>query len=142
MKFYHGATSPAAITEARDAAPEWSHGYGWTPEKMTPHDDQYFLDNGAFKAFSDNEVWDPEKWIGRIQDIPDMPREPDFVVLPDKVMDHYVTKARSYAWSQWLRDRGYDYPTAYAVQNGMDVEESVRYAKFELDADYIFVGGG
>lgn len=136
MIIYHGHPSPNSIEACRKAAPSHSHGAEWSPAKMTPHDWPYILDNGAFHAYVNGYPWDADAFVGRLAEIPvKMPRDPDFVVLPDVVTDPESTKKRSQQWAGII-----DYPTAFAVQDGVDPTDATEFAH-RLDADYLFVGG-
>lgn len=135
MKVYHGSSSPSAIEKARAIAPEWTHGYCWTPYKMTPHDTPYILDNGAFSAYKNGEVWDVDGFVSRLNQLPDMPREPEFVVLPDVVADSERTNRRAEVWAERI-----EYPTAFPVQDGHTPTSALNHAE-KIDAETIFVGG-
>lgn len=135
MIIYHGHPSPASIESCRAAAPSHTHGAEWSPLKMTPHDWPYILDNGAFRAFKRNEPWDVDAFAGRLGQLDTMPRDPDFVVLPDVVTNPEKTKKRA---SQWAGAIGY--PTAYPAQDGVTPEEAVEIAE-QLGCDTVFLGG-
>lgn len=135
MKIYHGATSPNGLDEARAIAPDWEHGYCWIPKKMTPHDAPYILDNGAYGAYTRGEPWDVDAFVKRLNQIPDMPREPDFVVLPDVVADSDSTDKRAEIWSEQI-----DYRTAFPVQDGHSPTSALNHAE-DIGAEVIFVGG-
>lgn len=135
MKIYHGHPSPASIESCREAAPSHTHGAEWSPAKMTPHDWPYILDNGAFSAFVNGVPWDATAFVGRLVQIETMPRDPDFVVLPDVVTDPQATKERAAQWAPII-----DAPTAFPVQDGIDPETAVEVCD-RLDAGTIFVGG-
>lgn len=135
MKIYHGHPSPKSIENCRDAAPSYTHGAEWSHQKMTPHDWPYILDNGAFHAYKNGVPWDADAFVGRLAQIGSMPRDPDFVVLPDVVTDPEGTKKRSQQWVGVI-----DYPTAFAVQDGVKPDDAVQFAD-RVDAEYLFVGG-
>jgi len=135
MRIYHGQTSPNALQQARDAAPSRSHGYEWNPDYMTPHDDPYILDNGAFAAYRDNELWDADAFAGRVAQIETMPRDPDFVILPDVVTNPSRTKERATQWAGII-----DYQTAYPAQDGVNPEDCIDICD-RLGCGTIFVGG-
>lgn len=98
MRLYYTGGSPNNLKRAREHAPSHSHGFGWTPQKMTPHDVPYFLDNGAF---TDN--FNPELWRDALETaLLEMPIEPDFAVLPDVYGDAEATIERH---RHWLRER-------------------------------------
>lgn len=98
MRLYYTGASPNNLRKARQHAPSHSHGYGWTPQKMTPHDGPYFVDNGAWGGHFDGEVW-----LSTLERaLTEMPTEPDFIVLPDVPGD---ARATIDAHREWLYDR-------------------------------------
>lgn len=135
MIIYHGHPSPASIDSCRDAAPSHTHGAEWSHQKMTPHDWPYILDNGAFQAFKRNEPWDADAFVGRLSQLSSMPRDPDFVVLPDVVTDSERTVERATKWAGVI-----DYETAFPVQDGIKPERAVELCE-RLDCGTIFIGG-
>lgn len=135
MRIYHGSSSPSVIKRASDAAPSHTHGYCWTPYKMTPHDTPYILDNGAFAAYKNNDPWDVDAFVGRLGQLDSMPREPDFVVLPDVVANPDETRERASQWAGII-----DRPTAMPAQNGMEPESHVDFCE-RVGAETIFLGG-
>lgn len=135
MIIYHGHPSPNSIEACREAAPSHTHGAEWSPAKMTPHDWPYIVDNGAFAAFKHDKPWNQDEFLATVSEVEKMPREPDFVVLPDVVASPQATYDRSEIWADWI-----DYSTAMAVQDGMDPEEAVVFAD-RIGAETIFVGG-
>lgn len=102
---------------------------------MTPHDWPYILDNGAYRAFKRGEPWDVDAFVGRVAQLDTMPRDPDFVVLPDCVASPERTRERSEQWAGVIHA-----PTAYAVQDGCDPEDAVDFAD-RVEAVALFVGG-
>jgi len=132
---YHGCPSRPDLTEARNHAPSYTHGAEWSPQKMTPVDCPYILDNGAFSAFANGEPWDTDAFVRRLGQLEEMPRPPEFVVLPDVVTDPGATEKRARAWSQII-----NWPTAYPVQDGVSPGDAADVAA-ELDAAYLFIGG-
>lgn len=135
MIIYHGHPSPNSIERCRDAAPSFTHGAEWSHQKMTPHDWPYILDNGAFHAYKNGEPWDADAFVGRVSQIESMPRDPDFVVLPDVVTNPSKTKERATKWAGII-----GYQTAYPVQDGITPEDAVEMCD-RTDSEYIFVGG-
>lgn len=94
MRLYYTGISPDNLRKAREHAPSHFHGYGWTPQKMTPHDGPYFLDNGAFANKFDGELW-----ASTLDEaLTEMPTEPDFVVLPDVPGDAVATIKKHRRW--------------------------------------------
>lgn len=135
MIIYHGHPSPNSIEQTRNHAPSYTHGAEWSPAKMTPHDWPYIIDNGAFRAFTRNEPWDATAFVGRLNQISSMPRDPDFVVLPDVVTNPERTIKRSTEWAGMI-----EYNTAFAVQDGIKPEKAIQVAG-RLECNTIFVGG-
>lgn len=98
MRLYYTGASPNNLRKAREHAPSHSHGYGWTPQKMTDHDAPYFVDNGAF-----SESFQGETWVLTVERaLTEMPTVPDFIVLPDVYGDAEATIERH---REWLYDR-------------------------------------
>lgn len=140
MNIYHTCASRPDVEKARETAPSFTHGYGWIPEKMCRHDDPYFVDNGAFKAHADGEQWSPEPFFSRLAEIEDrMPRDPDFVVLPDIYQDGLVSLARSAKYADMVDS--YDVPYYLPVQDELEHVEGAVRAAIELGASGVFIGG-
>lgn len=135
MRIYHGSSYQGALDRCKEAAPTHSHGFCWTPYKMTPLDEPYILDNGAYHAYVNNVPWTGDGFVRRLGELPEMPRAPDFVVLPDVVAAPGATIERSRKWAQII-----EHPTAMAVQDGHAPEEIIDVAD-ELGAVGLFVGG-
>lgn len=135
MNIYHGQTSPNAIEKCREAAPSHTHGYEWVSGYMVDHDAPWILDNGAFAAYRDNEPWCADDFAECLGRIPSMPREPEFVILPDVVTDPNATERRAKKWASLINHR-----TAYPCQNGISPEDAVALAD-ETDSDVLFIGG-
>lgn len=135
---YHGACSPGDIRRANQIAPGIRHGHCWSPQKQTPHDNPWFLDNGVYSAWDNDRDWYPEPWAEALMNCREkMPRDPDFVVLPDALGDAEKTLARS----RRLADNVFpDWTRAFAVQDGMSVTFALDAAD-ELDCGYLFIGG-
>lgn len=140
MRIYHGATSPDALRKCREHAPSHTHGFGWGPAKMTPHDVPYFVDNGAYTGDFDKEAWltTLEKaWN-------DMPRRPDFVVYPDVFGDAEATRERVRdIFRYWSRDELQllaKFDRYIAIQPGLPIGSQVRFAN-NVGASGVFVGG-
>src|SRR6056297_3371219 len=121
MRIYHGCPSPKKLERARETAPNYEHGAQWNPDKMTPHDVPYIVDNGAWSASHNDEFWEPEPFFDRLTEIEEkMPREPDFVVLPDVPGEPDATLEMSLHYSRRVSDFGYDY--YLPVQRGVNPE--------------------
>lgn len=102
---------------------------GWrTPPAWLP----YALDNGAFPAWTKGTPWDADAFVALL-DKAAACRRPEWVLAPDVVADRSQTLA---SWARWAPTlRGYGWPIAFAVQDGMTPEDVPR------DASVIFVGG-
>ncbi len=135
---YHGHPSPNALEKCREAAPGVNHGAEWSPAKMTDQDWPYILDNGAFAAYKHGYPWDATPFINRLCEVTErMPQEPDFIVLPDVVTDSEATTERASSLAKYLED---EFPTAFPVQDGHDVETIAPLAT-DLDCTALFIGG-
>jgi len=134
MRIYHGGPSPNAVHRCRQAAPSHVHGACWTPQKMTPHEWPYFVDNGAFTA-----NFDLKRWVETLDEaLAKMPYPPDFVVLPDAYNDAEATLERHRQHVPEVLDRGLS--PAPVLQPGLDETLQVElYSR--LGADTLFVGG-
>ena len=139
MKIYHGHPSPKSIQRAREAAPNHTHGAEWSPMKMTPKSWPYILDNGAFHAYTSGHPWDSTGFVKRLLEIRErMPRDPDFVVLPDVVTNPDETFKRSRVWADLLSRM--DLPMALALQDGMKPGHVAKFIA-ENEIEVLFLGG-
>jgi len=105
---------------------------------MPSMDEPYFVDNGAYSAWRNGEEWDKTEWVATLDATRDMPREPDFIVLPDVYQSAEETYERGAETVSTATD--YGWPVYFAVQDGMAVETAVRFAE-DKELDGIFVGG-
>jgi len=138
FSIYHGASSRPDIRRARDHAPSIRHGHCWNLQKQTPADNPWILDNGVFSAWRNDHEWDAALWLDTLSECEQkMPREPDFVVLPDKVGDPEATVKRSRRFAENVPD---SWPTAFAAQDGMAPSAAVSEAQ-RLGCKFIFIGG-
>lgn len=130
---YHGHASPTDLATCRDHAPSINHGIEWSdPARMVTRDEPYIVDNGAYNGF------DEATFISLLDAVEDMPREPDWVVLPDKFDDWDRTIDRARSWRDVVVKYGYDY---YAVgQPPAEPEQIVHHAQ-QLGASGVFLGG-
>jgi len=137
MIIYHGSPSMPALKKCKEVAPRLEHGVQWALAKMVDQPgERYILDNGAFNAHVKNEVWDVDGFLKRLLELDTkMTEDPDFVVLPDVVTDSERTYRRSRLWNEFI-----DWPTAFAVQDGVSPSKAVDRA-LELNAKALFVGG-
>lgn len=137
---YHTCASAPDLGRARDAAPSFEHGFGWTPDKMAAHDDRYFLDNGGYQYAQRGELPTFTPFLQQLADVPRrMPRDPDFVVLPDTPQDVCATLEMSYYFLDNVRAFGYDYYLPY--QSGCH-PHTVAFLAERYGASGIFIGGG
>jgi len=135
---YHGSCANKPIEKANRIAPGIRHGHCWTPYKQTPHDNPWFLDNGVYSAWDNDRDWDAAEWEDTVAWVSDnMPRDPDFVVLPDAVGEPETTLALSRQYADTVPA---DLTRAFAVQDGMSVDFALNAAE-ELDCEYLFIGG-
>jgi len=104
---------------------------GWRkPPSWLP----YALDNGAFGAWANKREWDEGKFMDLL-DRASRHARPLWVVVPDVVMDRDATLERWAEWSPKVAEVLPYVPLAFAVQDGMDVEDVPE------NADVVFVGG-
>jgi hypothetical protein len=106
---------------------------------MTPHDWPYIVDNGCY-GVDDPDEWDPEPFFNRLKTIDDrMPRDPNFIVLPDVPGEPDATLERSLYYVERVAELGYDY--YLPIQEGNSIRNVVSLAQ-SIDASGIFVGLG
>jgi len=136
MRLYYTGASPENLKRARQHAPSHSHGYGWTPAKMTPHDAPYFLDNGAF-----TDHFDADAWVETVERaLIEMPRSPDFLVLPDV---YGAAEATIQRHREWLYDRSMGVGSGqcmryWVLQPGLPIPEQFEAIE---GCQGVFVGG-
>jgi len=140
VRLYYTGASPDNLRKAREHAPSHVHGAGWTPQKMTPHDVPYFVDNGAY-----TESFDLDEWIAALEKAKtEMPRWPDFIVWPDVFNDAEATQLRIQRLlgrcDSPLLPRREDFDRYIVVQPGLPIDEQLQFAR-EWAANGIFVGG-
>lgn len=136
MRLYYTGASPNNLQKARQHAPSHSHGYGWTPAKMTPHDTNYFLDNGAYTGDFDADAY----YEAIDTSLTEMPSSPDFFVLPDTYGDAEATVERH---RNWLYDRKLPVGSGqvmryWVLQPGLPIEE--QFDAIE-GCQGVFIGG-
>lgn len=141
MRLYYTGASPDNLRQAREHAPSHSHGFGWTPGKMTPHDYPYFLDNGAYTG-----DFDACEWVDTVVEaLFDMPTAPDFVVLPDVYGDAEATIARHERFLANDHDCEQGVPPVgelrmyWVLQPGVPLEEQFDVIQPRIDG--VFIGG-
>lgn len=136
MRLYYTGASPNNLRLARAHAPSHSHGAGWTPQKMTPHDVPYFLDNGAF-----SDSFDPDDYYAAIdRALTEMPATPDFFVLPDVYGD---AEATGESHRDWLYHRNLPVGSGevmryWVLQPGLPLDEQFEAIE---GCQGVFVGG-
>jgi hypothetical protein len=137
MRLYYTGASPNNIRKARQYAPSHSHGYGWTPTKMTKsHDAPYFLDNGAY-----SDDVDPGAYYDLIDEaLREMPTSPDFIVLPDVYEDAEATidKHREWLYNRKLPVGSGQMMRYWVIQPGVDLVEQFEAIE---GCQGVFVGG-
>lgn len=136
MRLYYTGASPDNLRKAREHAPSHSHGYGWTPRKMTPHDGPYFLDNGAF-----SDAFDGQLWVNTLDEaLTEMPTEPDFVVLPDVLGNarETIDLHREWLYERPLPLRSGELMRYWVIQPGLPI--ATQFEAIE-GCQGVFVGG-
>jgi len=136
MNLYYTGASPDNLRKARESAPSHSHGYGWTPQKMTPHDAPYFLDNGAYTDCFDSKAF--RETINEA--LTEMPRSPDFIVLPDVygAAEATIERHRNWLYEHRLPVGSGECMRYWVLQPGLPVSE--QFDAIE-GAQGVFVGG-
>jgi hypothetical protein len=94
---------------------------------------QFALDNYVYAAWKRKEEWDGNKFIAHLDKVRVSGKSPLWVVCPDAIGDAQRSRQLWEEWSPKLR--GYNWPLAFAVQDG------ATKATIPTDADVIFVGG-
>lgn len=136
MKVYHGGPSPANMRKCRAAAPSHVHGACWTPNKTTPHEWPFFVDNGVYTG-----DFDPDEWLDTLDyALTTVPSDPDFFVLPDVFGDAEATieKHREWLYKKPLPVRSGEVKRYWVVQPGLPVDE--QFDAIE-GCQGVFVGG-
>jgi hypothetical protein len=124
----------------------WEHNYGlmfnplsWSYSQNSICDWRYWaLDNGAYKAYTDNTEFDEERFLKTIHEkVPKSEMPPDFIVVPDKVGAGLESLQFSLDWRSKLKSLT-QHKWYLAVQDNMEVVDVEPILdKF----DGIFVGG-
>lgn len=133
MRVYLGKCSRADLRKARQTAPSHVYGHCWRPQAKGLETVPYFIDNGAFTS-----EFDPDAWVGMLDELADHTYQPDFVVLPDEMNDAEATVERHRRYAPEVIDRRL--PAAFVCQPGLPVEQQVTLAD-RLGAEFVFVGG-
>lgn len=136
MRLYYTGASPDNLRKARSKAPSHTHGYGWTPAKMTPHDGPYFVDNGAYtNSFDADEYYET---LDRA--LTEMPASPDFFVLPDELGDaeETIEKHREWLYERPLPVGSGECMRYWVLQPGLPIEE--QFDAIE-GCQGVFIGG-
>lgn len=102
----------------------WRKPHPWMP---------YALDNEAYPAWVNGKPWDEVAYMRMLMKAAREKHEPRWILVPDVVADREATLARWHEWAPKLA--AYDWPLAFAVQNGM------TQADVPADAAVVFVGG-
>ena len=136
MRLYYTGGSPDNLRKAREHAPSHSHGYGWTPQKMTPHDAPYFLDNGAYTDHFDSEAWVETVERALIE----MPRSPDFLVLPDVFgcAESTIRRHRDWLYRKSMGVGSGQCMRYWVLQPGIPIEEQFEAIE---GCQGVFIGG-
>lgn len=142
---YHGHASDGTLERCREAAPSVDHRVMLSDFLTDREDVRYALDNGAFVCWDRGEHWiksgRAEKFVRMLRRATEKPVQPDFVILPDVVMEPHQTLRRSEQWAVIIREEfGLDFPLFLSCQNGMNTTRILEAAD-RLGVDGLFVGG-
>jgi len=91
----------------------------------------YALDNGAFPAWTNGELWDEDAFVDLVRMSDALRERPQWVVVPDSVGNPKKTLQLWELWSGRLKR----YKKAFAVQDGMCSSD------VPSGAEVVFVGG-
>ena len=135
MKFYHANPSPKKYEIMCNICEEIDNRAEYTPKSYVKKNWNYILDNGIY-----TDSFSPEAWKQFLIKVGEgIYREPDFIVLPDKMNDPTRTFCRSQAYYNLPKDLGISY--YYVIQPTRDNYKTyIDHAK-ELKADGVFIGG-
>lgn len=93
----------------------------------------YAMDNDAFSAWSKGRDWSVDEWRATLVWAMENPIKPLWALCPDAVADKHATIEKWHRHADEIRS--IQIPVAFAVQDGMDVND------VPARADVIFVGG-
>lgn len=93
----------------------------------------FVLDNGAFIAWRDNQLWDENSWLEMLTYIRQLRKQPLWVVVPDVVANRVKTIENWTKYYPVIKRLGWR--AAFAVQDGMTIGD------VPINADVVFVGG-
>jgi len=99
----------------------------------------FAIDNGCYAAYNREEEWDPAPFLKILTRCKKEGRNPDFIVIPDKVADP-KSILFSLVWIPVLESMYPEFPRYLAVQNGMSPEQVLEYVDLRKISG-IFVGG-
>ncbi|WP_199722402.1 hypothetical protein [Haloarcula sp. Atlit-120R] len=140
MRVYYSGPSPDNLRRAREHAPSHSHGACWTPAKTTvsglASEVPYFVDNGAFSGTFEGEVW-----VNTLDTVlTELPRDPDFVVLPDVPGDAQATidLHREWLYDKPLPLRSGELMRYWVIQPGLPITDQMDQIE---GCQGVFVGG-
>jgi hypothetical protein len=126
MKIYLGIVGSRKVQEFKK---KWNCGWCLTPDNNRVNEGPYILDNGAFSAWKNGQIWNETKFKVLVNKYPDY----DFVVAPDIVCGGMGSLRQSLNYVGEIPR-----PLYLAVQDGMQ-GEIIR--KYLAGFDGIFVGG-
>lgn len=121
-------------TLARELAKSGLYGNLFSPDaQRKPAGKDYALDNGRFISWFNNTPWSEESYIKLLEWAKKQPIKPLWALVPDVVANKEATLKE---WDKWLPIvKRYGFIPAFAVQDGMDIEDVPSEAKV------VFVGG-
>jgi len=95
----------------------------------------YFIDNGAYKYFSQNKPFDEAAFFEHLGKVKLGIKPPEFVVIPDSVGNHDRT----------LEMWDYFYPRAKSLKPNLKyafvVQDGCKVSTVPKEADWVFIGG-
>ena len=115
------------------------HGIGECvqPDEFPPRRTPWFLDNGAFRAYSGEKPWDESRFASVLDEACCHQPAPDFVVAPDIVAGGLASLELSISWARACSVLA---PVYLAVQDGMD-SAALDRALEQADFAGVFLGG-
>ena len=134
LQAYVGQTRSQALIRRLER-----HGIGECvqPGEFPPRRTPWFLDNGAFRAYSREKPWDASRFASVLDEAQGYHPPPDFVVAPDIVAGGLDSMELSIRWAPACNALA---PVYLAVQDGMDsaaLERALEQAEFSG----VFLGG-
>lgn len=145
MKIYHGHAADSSLEKAENAAPSHDHRVMLSDFLTDREHVNYAVDNGAFVCWKKGNQWlksgRAKKFVEQLERAVDKPQQPDFVVLPDVIMNADATYRRTRVWSNIIEyELELETDHYFPCQPPMDVEGIFEHVE-KISADGIFIGG-